>query len=515
MRGITMNREQIAFAALSPADAALGLAVDTLERLDKLESVSDPIYHTLSNALRMMFESQNALEAEGLENVPTTGGFILASNHQSWNDVQVIGATCPRRLRFLAKSEFESWPILRHLIKLTDSPFIHRGGDPQGMNNAVAALQNGKALCIFPEGTIPGEEDLGRHLVESATGMLQGKTGVLRLALEAGVPVVPVGVSGTGASFPPEIYPRLEILEPPRPVPITVRYGKPLYFDKSKQNEADHVFWRRETNRLMGAISDLVDHERNYVPLQVPVPELPRYEKLGVLLLHGYTSSLRTVDGLVPLLEEAGIPYRMPVLRGHGTSYEDLQGVTARDWYVDAQKALLELAPEVDRVAVVGLSMGGLVALNLAMNHPDLVATTVTVAASLRFKDPLSSLTGILAKVVPTWPSPNSFNDRSLKVNSENYLKFTTDSFASLYAYSQEIESRLAEVTTPICILQSKKDQIIAPVAANVIYEQVSSPNREIHWFKRSGHEMMQDLEADGVIEAIMKYLNKLRITKD
>ncbi len=510
-----MNREQIAFAALTPADAALGLAVDTLERFDKLDAVSDPIYHAIGHMMRSMFESQNGLDAKGLENVPTTGGFILASNHQSWNDVQVIGATCPRRLRFLAKSEFEHWPILRHLIKLTDSPFIHRGGDPQGMVNAVHALQKGKALCIFPEGTIPGEEDIGRHMVESATGLLKGKTGVVRLALEAGVPVVPVGVSGTGAAFPPEIYPRLELLEAPRPVPMSASYGRPLRFERPEHGEADHIYLRRETNRLMDAISELVDHERNYVPQSVPVPELPKYEKLGVLLLHGYTSSVRTVDGLVPYLDEAGIPYRMPVLRGHGTTYEDLRGVTSRDWYADAEAALLELSKEVDRVAVVGLSMGGLVALELAMNHPDLVATTVTVAAALRFKDPLAGLTPLLAKVVGSWPSPESFNDLSLKVNCENYPKFTTDSFSSLYAYAQEIESRLHEVSTPVCVLQSKKDQVIAPVAANVIYELVSSPNREIHWFERSGHEMMQDMEADAVFESIMEYLAKLRAEKN
>jgi carboxylesterase len=509
-----MNREQIAFAALTPADAALGLAVDTLERLDKLDAVSDPIYSALGTVLRAMFEKQNDLTAEGLENVPTAGGFILASNHQSWNDVQVIGATCPRRLRFLAKSEFETWPILRHLIKLTDSPFIHRGGDPQGMSNAVEALQHGKALCVFPEGTIPGEEDLGRHQVEPETGLLKGKTGVVRLALEAGVPVVPVGVSGTGAAFPPEIYPRLELLESPRNVPITVRYGRPLRFERPGHDEADHVFLRRETNRLMGAISALVDHQRNYVPLQVPVPALPRYGKLGVLLLHGYTSSLRTVDGLVPLLEEAQLPYRMPLLRGHGTTYEDLRGVTSRDWYADAEAALLDLASEVDRVAVVGLSMGGLVALELAMSHPDLVAATVTVAAALRFRDPLAGLTPLIAKVVKTWPSPNSFNDLSLKVNCENYPRFTTDSFASLYEYAHQIEARLPEVTTPVCVLQSKRDQVVAPVAANVIYERVSAPCREIHWFGRSGHEMMQDLEADAVFASIMTYLDKLRLAK-
>ncbi len=510
-----MNREQIAFAALGPADAALGLAVNTLERLDKLDSVSDPIYHALGRVLRAMFESQNDLKVEGLQNVPEGGGFILASNHQSWNDVQVIGATCPRRLRFLAKSEFETWPLLRHLIKLTDSPFIHRGGDPRGVQNAVETLQQGKALCVFPEGTIPGEEDIGRHMVEPETGLLRGKTGVVRLALEAGVPVVPVGLSGTGASFPPERYPRLELLEPPRNVPITVRYGRPLRFERPEHGEADHLYLRRETSRLMGAISALVDHERNYIPLKVPVPALPRHERLGVLLLHGYTSSLRTVDGLVPALESASIPYRMPVLRGHGTSYEDLRGVTARDWYEDAEAALLDLAGEVDAVAVVGLSMGGLVALELAMNHQEKVAAALTVAAALRFRDPLAGLTPLISRVVGSWPSPNAFNDTSLKGTSENYPRFTTDSFASLFDYARTIESRLSEVSVPLCVLHSKGDQVIAPVAANVIYERVSSEHREIHWFERSGHEMMQDMEAEAVFDTIMGYLAKLRKEPD
>jgi carboxylesterase len=237
-------------------------------------------------------------------------------------------------------------------------------------------------------------------------------------------------------------------------------------------------------------------------------------ERLGVLLLHGYTSSLKTVDGLVPHLEAAGIPYRMPVLRGHGTTYEDLRGVTSADWYADAETALLDLAREVDKVAVVGLSMGGLVALDLAARHPELVASVVTVAAALRFKDPLARLTGAIAKVVPTWPSPNSFNDHTLKPRCENYPKFTTDSFASLFAYSQEMERRLPEIKVPVCVLQSKRDQIVAPVAANVIYERVGSEHREIHWFEHSGHEMMQDLEADAVLARIMDYLGRVRTEK-
>src|SRR4051812_27268772 len=86
---------------------------------------------------------------------------------------------------------------------------------------------------------------------------------------------------------------------------------------------------------------------------------LSTQHSVGVLLLHGLTSSLATVSGLVPHLEAAGLPYAMPTLRGHGTKPEDLRGVTWHGWYEDAERALDELLTRCDRVVVMGLSMGG------------------------------------------------------------------------------------------------------------------------------------------------------------
>jgi carboxylesterase len=217
------------------------------------------------------------------------------------------------------------------------------------------------------------------------------------------------------------------------------------------------------------------------------------------------------VDGLVPLLQAAGLPHRLPVLRGHGTRYEDLEGVTARDWYADAEAALLELAKECDKVVVVGLSMGGLVALQLAMEHPDVVGGVATLAAALRFRDPLSAAVPLLARVFRSWPSPESFNDPALKATCENYPRFMTSAFASLLAYAHEMERRLPEVRAPLCVLQSKADTVVDPVAANILYRDVSSEHREIHWFQRSGHEMGQDLERAEVFRTVMDFVGRLR----
>jgi len=507
-----MDREKLAFAAMMPLDTALGLAVTAVKSTVGIEKISDGFYSVAGSVLRNMYEKNNDLKAEGLENVPAEGGVLFASNHQSWNDVQVLGAACPRRLRFLAKAMFREWPVLRHLIELSDSPFIKRGGDSAGMASAVEALRSGKALAIFPEGTIPGEEKIMRQDVEAETGLLRGHTGAVRLAIAAKAPIIPVGVSGTGLSFPPEVYPRLEILEAPKNVPVVVRFGEPMTFEELyDKEELTREELREATNRLMAAISALVDHDRNYIPIEVPIAPLEQVEKLGVLLLHGFTSSVKTVAGLVPYLEAENIPYRMPVLRGHGTHYTDMSNVTSQDWYDDAEAALDDLLEEVDKVAVVGLSMGGLVALNLGIRRPEAVISVTTLAAAMRFKDPLSFLTPLLAKVVKSWPSPESFNDKNLKKDGENYPRFMTAAFSSLYNYAQETEARLSQMERPICVLQSKKDQVVTPLAANLIYRNVGSKNRESQGFEQSGHEMGQDMEKEAVFETVMTYVKKFR----
>ncbi len=504
-----MTREQIANAALWPIDFILDKSVTNLEKLGLLQPATDFIYNGIRKTMLANFKMKNDLEILGVENVPQKGGVILASNHQSWLDVQVIGASCPRRVHFIAKSEFQTWPVLRHLIKLTESVFIHRGGDDNALEMIVDALRQGWAISIFPEGTIPGEEDVPRVAVDPRTGLLPGYTGVARLALRAKVPIIPVGLSGTGRAFPPEIYPRLELLRFPASSPIRIRFGEPITLEEYEGREQNREVFREITDRVMRKISFLVDHRSNYAPIEIPIADPPRYEHIGVLLLHGFTSHLNTVNGLIPFLKEAGITYEMPILRGHGTRYQDLSGVTAKDWYIDAERALIKLWNRVDRVVIVGLSMGGLVGLELSMRHPDKIAGLVTVAACLKFADPLTKFTDMLSKFVRFWPSPNAFNDLSLKSNSRNYEKFATSAFASLYQYSQEIAERLPEVHVPIRILQSKKDQITAPQAANIIYEKVSSQIREIVWYQESGHEMMQDCEAESVFVDIMEFIHR------
>lgn len=230
---------------------------------------------------------------------------------------------------------------------------------------------------------------------------------------------------------------------------------------------------------------------------------------LGVLILHGFTGSLDTVRPVVPVAERLGLPYRMPVLRGHGTTYHDLVGVTQHDWVADAEAALLDLLNEVDHVICVGLSMGGLVSLNLAAKHPQAIDSLVLITPALRFSDPLTSLTPVLKLIFPFWNSPNSFNDMTLAKASTNYPKFATKTFSKLLDFAGETERLLKQIKTPTLVLYSKKDQIVHPITVKLIEDKLGSPEKQVLYFETSGHEMLMDCESEKVVEAIAGYITE------
>jgi 1-acyl-sn-glycerol-3-phosphate acyltransferase len=201
-------------------------------------------------ALRLLLKALMRLlwrvRVEGLEHVPRSGGFLLASNHLSFIDSLVIPVLVPRRVAFLAKAEYFEGRGLRGLltrgwfVALGAVP-VRRGSHGEAMASlqlALHVLRDGDGFGIYPEGT------------RSRDGRLyRGRTGVAWLALASGAPVVPVGVIGTdrvqpvGARFP-------------RIAPVTVRFGAPLSPDRYQSLPAGAAR-RRMTDDVMAAIAEL------------------------------------------------------------------------------------------------------------------------------------------------------------------------------------------------------------------------------------------------------------------
>jgi 1-acyl-sn-glycerol-3-phosphate acyltransferase len=187
----------------------------------------------------------------GLEHVPRTGGVILASNHLSFFDSIAIPVVVPRKVVFLAKSDYFTGPGVKGFVSRVW--FESMGMLPIDRDDSRAALASldvalevlgrGEAFGIYPEGT------------RSRDGRLyRGRTGVAHLALTAGVPVVPVGLQGT------------EHVQPvgssrPRVVPITVSFGAPLDFRGRYEGVPSGRARREATDEVMHAISALTGQE--------------------------------------------------------------------------------------------------------------------------------------------------------------------------------------------------------------------------------------------------------------
>jgi 1-acyl-sn-glycerol-3-phosphate acyltransferase len=156
------------------------------------------------------------VRVEGLENVPADGPVILAANHQSFCDSFFLPLVVKRRVTYVAKAEyFDSWKTAWFFRAAGQIPMNRSGGDAsqRALDTATGVLRQGGVLAIYPEGTRAPDTRLHR-----------GKTGVARLSVGCGVPVVPVGLVGTRIVQPPGSM----VMRPFHSV--TVRFGAPVAY---------------------------------------------------------------------------------------------------------------------------------------------------------------------------------------------------------------------------------------------------------------------------------------------
>ncbi len=228
----------------------------------------------------------------------------------------------------------------------------------------------------------------------------------------------------------------------------------------------------------------------------------------GVLVLHGLSSHRASVLPVAERMAARGLPCAVPWLRGHGTRPEALRGVRWPDWYADAVAALDELLERCATAAVVGLSMGGLLALHVALARPERLRAVVAVAPALRQAHPLAPLVPWMAPFRRTLRVPErGYNDATRARLAQGYARLPTGSYLSLVAYARWLEPRLARVRTPAAVLHSRADRVIRPESASRIYARLGSAVKALYWFERSGHEMLLDCEAEAVIHIVERFV--------
>ena len=178
------------------------------------------------------------IEFNGVENVPESGGVIVAANHQTYIDPFWLSLPIKRPTRYLAWSAAFRWPLVGTGLRWLGAwPLALEGSDPAAIRTSLQWLRNGGVVVIFPEGARSTD-----------TGALDRfKAGAVRLELEAQVPILPVTIKGGNRVWPRGWrFPRLG--------KVVVTYH-PLYCPEPCLNEETRACARRESERLAKVIA--------------------------------------------------------------------------------------------------------------------------------------------------------------------------------------------------------------------------------------------------------------------
>ena len=187
-------------------------------------------------------------KVKGLRHVPASGPVIIASNHLSFSDSIFMPLVVPRKVTFLAKSEYFTSPGPKGLLKkltfiaLGQVPVDRSGGrrSEAALITGLKVLAEGKCLGIYPEGT------------RSPDGRLyKGRTGIARLAIESGAPIIPVAMFNTE-----KIQPTGTVV--PKVMRVEMIFGEPMYFEG---DSTDLQYLRDVTDKIMSTIQALSGQE--------------------------------------------------------------------------------------------------------------------------------------------------------------------------------------------------------------------------------------------------------------
>lgn len=230
------------------------------------------------------------------------------------------------------------------------------------------------------------------------------------------------------------------------------------------------------------------------------------------LVIHGWCATSESVRFLTAGLAEAGYTVLAPTMPGHGTNAVDLSKFGPIEWFRSVQDAAKWMHEHYQSVVVLGVSMGGALALQLAALSPHLVTGVVTVNAPVYLNNPEvagSILTSQPLALLSGWQPPQFYGP---PVDEISYKERTTKSAADLLTTAALANALLASIKTPLCVIQSKLDPIVPPECAQHILQQVTSAHKQLHWLHHSYHISQLDTDREAIVQLTVEFAQRLEI---
>lgn len=243
----------------------------------------------------------------------------------------------------------------------------------------------------------------------------------------------------------------------------------------------------------------------------LPGAEPFRHEggEVGVLLCHGFTGSPQSLRPWADFLAERGLTVELPLLPGHGTRWQDMQLTGWQDWYAEVDRALGELLQRCTQVFVLGLSMGGALALRLAARHGDAISGVVVV-------NPGNKVHGVAAHALPVVrhfvrSTKGIASDIAKEGSAEvGYDRVPLHAAHSLRRFFQQVDRELPQVTQPMLLLHSPQDHVVPPADSARILGRVSSTDVTEILLEQSYHVATLDHDAERIFEESYAFIGRL-----
>ncbi|OCT16081.1 carboxylesterase [Paenibacillus pectinilyticus] len=232
-------------------------------------------------------------------------------------------------------------------------------------------------------------------------------------------------------------------------------------------------------------------------------------QETGILMIHGFTGSPSEFRRIAYELREDGYTIQAIRLPGHGTSPKDMKRTGWTDWYGHVLESFDGLAATCKNVIVMGHSMGGLLALKLAVERR--TAGIISLATPIYLTSRKSAL-AVLVQYFKPYIAKKPKQVSTLLDESCAYTKTPIRCVVSLRKLLKQVRGLLPQVQAPIWIGQGKKDGVVHPRSADFIQERTCSQVKQLHYYEESSHGMLLDKERERVYADISGFILSLEV---
>lgn len=242
-----------------------------------------------------------------------------------------------------------------------------------------------------------------------------------------------------------------------------------------------------------------------------PRPFFFQGNRLGVLLVHGFTGAPTEMRGLGEFLADRGYTVSGPLLPGHGTVVEDLAGRKWHEWAEAVRLAYTELTDHCDQVFVGGMSLGTLLTVNLAVDHP--VAGVVLISPAIFLANPLSRfmwISSLIPFTIRQDDAGSDLVDPEADKRAWCYEAIPTRAAYQVGLLSRRVRKLLPRITVPTLVVMSTKDSALKYESGPYVIDRISSTDKQLITLNNSGHNILVDAEREAVWEVTAAFISRV-----